>query len=822
MSSERWRQVEEMIHGALEIAPSQRGAWLERACDGDASLRTEVENLLSCETPTRDFLETPALALKAEWLAEDVALKDSLVVGQHIGRYRIECELGRGGMGAVYLARRADDEYRKFVAIKVVRRGMNSDDIVRRFRNERQILASLDHPNIARLLDGGTTEDGLPFLVMEYVEGTPITDYCDQHRLTTNERLQLFRTVCASVQHAHQNLVVHRDLKPSNIFITPDGTPKLLDFGIAKVLNPELSALSMERTRTELRVLTPDYASPEQVRGEKLMTTSDVYSLGIVLYELLTGHRPYRAAGVLPHERARIICEREPTKPSTAVIHVEVFAHGDFEQQTTITPESVSRSRSTQPDKLRRSLSGDLDNIILMALRKEPQRRYESAAQFSADIGRHLDGLPVIARKDTFAYRSAKFIKRHQVGVATALLIVLATIAGLTTTIWQNMVARAERAKAERRFNDVRKLANSNLFELHDAIANLPGSTPARELLVKRALEYLDSLSQESNGDPELQRDLISAYLKVGNVLGNPNNANLGDTAGALQSYRKALAIAERLTAVNSADAQAYRFLGVISEKMSDVQAGTGDVPGAVESARRSLAISRAIAETTPTNPEARQYLAISHIKLGDVLGNSNFPNLGDQAGAMQNYRLSSEILEYLNGTDSANPKTHRLLGLIYERIGTMLELDGKVDEALNTYRQSLAIRDLLATAYPTNTDAVRDAAVAHEKIGNIMTAKGELTEALESRRKSLEIFQSLVHADPQNVQARQSLAISYIHFGDVLGNPQAPNLGRQAEALKNYQLALEILHATNGADAKDNVKNREIRELIHKRTGAK
>ncbi len=811
-----------MIHGALEIAPSQRGAWLERACDGDASLRTEVEKLLSCETPTRDFLETPALALKAEWLTEDVALKDALAVGQHIGSYRIECELGRGGMGAVYLARRADDEYRKFVAIKVVWRGMNSDDIVRRFRNERQILASLDHPNIARLLDGGTTEDGLPFLVMEYVEGTSITDYCDQHRLTTNERLQLFRTVCASVQHAHQNLVVHRDLKPSNIFITPDGTPKLLDFGIAKVLNPELSALSMERTRTELRVLTPDYASPEQVRGEKLMTTSDVYSLGIVLYELLTGHRPYRAASMLPHERARVICEQEPTNPSTAVIHVEVLVHGDIEQQTYITPESVSRSRSTQPDKLRRSLSGDLDNIILMALRKEPQRRYQSAAQFSADIGRHLDGLPVIARKDTFAYRSAKFTKRHKVGVATAILVVLATIAGLTMIIWQAMIAKAERARAERRFNDVRKLANSNLFELHDTIANLPGSTPARELLVKRALEYLDSLAQESNGDPSLQRDLISAYLKVGNVLGNPNNANLGDTAGALQSYRKALAIAERLRAANPDDAQAYRFLGGISEKMSDVQAGTGDILGAVESARRSLAISRAIAETTPTNMEARQYLAISHIKLGDVLGNSNFANLGDQAGAMQNYRLSSEILEYLYGTDSANPKTRRLLGLIYERIGTMLELDGKVEEALNTYRKSLAIREPLAAAYPTNTDAVRDAAVAHEKIGNIMTAKGELREALESRRKSLEIFQSLVHADPQNVQARQSLAISYIHFGDVLGNPQSPNLGRRAEALKNYQLALEILHATNGSNAKDNVKNREIRELIHQRTGAK
>jgi serine/threonine protein kinase/TolB-like protein len=462
MSPERWQKVEALVHGALEVASPQRGAWIERACAGDASLRAEVEKLLRGEEGSRNFLEAPAVEQEAEWLAGEAASEGALAVGQQIGAYRIRRELGRGGMGAVYLAERADDQYRKFVAIKIVRRDVDSRDILRRFRNECQILASLDHPNIARLIDGGRTEDGRPYLVMEYVEGTPVTEYCDQHRLTTNERLQLFRTICAAVHHAHQNLVVHRDIKPSNILITTDGTPKLLDFGIAKVLNVELSALSMERTRTELRALTPDYASPEQVRGEKLTATSDVYSLGVVLYELLTGHRPYRAGGALPHERARVICEQEPLKPSAVVGHTEVVAHGEADKPTatTITPESVSHARLTHPDKLRRSLSGDLDNIVLMALRKEQQRRYESAAQLSADIGRHLDGLPVIARKDTLGYRTGKTVKRNKALIVAAAIVVIAFLVGMSSTyLYVGSGGRSQGAPAPDPLSGVKAIA---------------------------------------------------------------------------------------------------------------------------------------------------------------------------------------------------------------------------------------------------------------------------------------------------------------------------------------------------------------------------
>jgi|SRR5947209_5628968 len=448
--SASWEKIEDVFVSALEHSPDTRETYLNRVCGDDSSLRVEVESLLASHEQARDFIEAPAVAFVSDLITEHSDDDISQAInGQRIGSYQLIREIGRGGMGTVYLARRADEQYEKFVATKVVRRGMDTEEIVRRFRNERQILAHLEHPNIARLLDGGTTDDGRPYLVMEYVEGTPVNEYCDTHRLTTNERLRIFRTICQAVQHAHQHLVVHRDLKPSNILITKDGTPKLLDFGIAKVLNPELSALSMEQTLTELRVLTPDYASPEQVRGEKLTTTSDVYSLGIVLYELLTGHRPYRSLSTPPHELARVICEQEPAKPSTAITRVEVITHGDTKASITITPESVSRTRATQPDKLRRQLSGDLDNIILMALRKEPARRYTSVGQMASDIQRYLENLPVGARKNSFKYRAKKFVRRNWVGVAAAGVIVLSLMGGMVATLWQAREARAQASAAQ-------------------------------------------------------------------------------------------------------------------------------------------------------------------------------------------------------------------------------------------------------------------------------------------------------------------------------------------------------------------------------------
>ncbi|MET0626423.1 MAG: protein kinase [Pyrinomonadaceae bacterium] len=408
MTPERWKQVEGIFDAAMDLAPEEREAYLARACAGDAELRRQVEMLIRSDEQAGAFIEEPAVAgvigetaRGAVAGAFDAAAFDAGVydeaapfIGRRIGSYRIVRELGRGGMGAVYLAVRADDEFQKRVAIKLVKRGMDTDFILRRFRQERQILASLDHTYIARLMDGGTTDDGLPYFVMEYIEGLPVNQFCDAHKLSTPERLRLFLKVCTAVAYAHHNLVIHRDLKPSNVLVTADGTPKLLDFGIAKLLNPEMGGRALDPTTLAMRLMTPEYASPEQVRGETVTMVSDVYSLGVLLYDLLTGHRPYTLRNRSPEEMARVICEQEPERPSVAVNLIEVISsHG--REPVEITPDSVSRVRDGSLERLRRQLSGSIDNIVLKALRKEPQRRYQTVEEFARDIEHYLEGRPV-------------------------------------------------------------------------------------------------------------------------------------------------------------------------------------------------------------------------------------------------------------------------------------------------------------------------------------------------------------------------------------------------------------------------------------------
>lgn len=444
MTPEKYQQVKEIYQRVLESALEERDSFLVAACKGDDDLRSEVESLLAFREGSEKFIETPAFEAGARLLVQEQ--RESLE-GQTIGQYSILSEIGQGGMGVVYRAARSDDQFQKEVAIKIVRLGLDTEDMRRRFRHERQILAAIDHPNIAKLLDGGTTEDGRPYLVMDFVEGEPLTTYCDQRRLPTTARLKLFLSVCSAVSYAHQNLVIHRDLKAANVLVTGEGVPKLLDFGIAKLLNAE-EVGDEGHTVTQLGVMTPEYASPEQVRGEQVTTATDVYSLGVLLYELLTGHRPYRIKSRRADEIMRVICERQPTRPSAAVTSIEVVSQEDGQTKQTITPEAVSGARDQSPEKLRRSLSGDLDNIVLMALRKEPQRRYASVAQFADDIRRHMEGLPVAARIDTVWYRTSKFVRRHKLGVAAAAVVVLALAAGLTVAMWQARVARKERDKA--------------------------------------------------------------------------------------------------------------------------------------------------------------------------------------------------------------------------------------------------------------------------------------------------------------------------------------------------------------------------------------
>jgi serine/threonine protein kinase/tetratricopeptide (TPR) repeat protein len=447
MTPEDWSKAKELFDAALEQEPTQRAAFLAQACPDD-NLRQEVEKLVINFQEAGSFLSNPVLHAQtprpsaiSEVRAENespgsgagsrqpsctVQGTDDPMVGRHLGVYELGKRIGQGGMAAVFLAVRADGEYRQQVAIKLLLPGLDSHEVVSRLRTERQTLAGLDHPNIVKLLDGGSTPEGLPYLVMDYVEGSPIDEYCDSHKLSIEQRLRLFGKVCGAVQHAHERLIIHRDLKPGNILVTADGVPKLLDFGIAKVLEPTAAPPAL--TQTGARCMTPAYASPEQVRGKSVTAATDIYSLGVVLYELLSGHRPYRLKERTASDIERAICEQEPENPSTAVNRVESETSSDG-TRVTKTPEVVSQTREGQPERLRRRLRGDLDNIVLKALAKEPGRRYSSVEEFGRDIDRHLRHLPVKARRSTLTYRASRLFKRHKIEASAASVFVLALAA---------------------------------------------------------------------------------------------------------------------------------------------------------------------------------------------------------------------------------------------------------------------------------------------------------------------------------------------------------------------------------------------------------
>jgi eukaryotic-like serine/threonine-protein kinase len=602
MTPEEWSRVRPILESALEVEPANRPGFLNEVC-ADVALRREVESLIMAhEQAGTDVLSTNSPAFHPG----DEA-KFRLAPGKRIGVYEILEEIGVGGMGAVYRAIRADGQYQQQVALKIVRPELGAEFTTIRFRNERQILASLNHPNIARILDGGATAEGLPYFVMELVEGQRIDEYCQTHKLPVSERLNLFLQICSAVGYAHQHLIIHRDIKPGNILVTTEGVPKLLDFGIAKILESGDAAVQTQQTISLFRLLTPEYASPEQVKGESITTASDVYSLGVVLYELLTDRTPYSGPTHTPHELFREVCETEPEKPSTAVRRQHALAHRVPRDSTP--KETSAGMRESSAEKLSKILRGDLDNIVLMALRKEPARRYASVDQFAQDLQRHLQHLPVSARKDTAAYRSSKFIRRHKVGVTAAAAFTLILLATLGLTFRQARIA-------QRRFNDVRQLANSLIFDIHDSIQDLPGSTPARKLIVDRALQYLNSLSHESSGDRSLQRDLATAYERVGDVQGNPYFANVGDGNGALQSYKIALSARLGLLHSDPTNLALQRELLINYTKIAAIDTVRANWSGVEETYRKSLAIAERISAVTKSADD-QDNLALGHGNLG-------------------------------------------------------------------------------------------------------------------------------------------------------------------------------------------------------------
>ena len=710
--------------------------------------------------------------------------------GPRIGSYRLVRELGQGGMGTVYLAVRDDDAFRKRVAVKVLKRGMDTESIVRRFRTERQILAGLDHANIARLLDGGTTADGRPYLVMEFVDGVPLVEFAESRQLDTTARLEIFLQVAAAVQYAHQNLVIHRDLKPANVLVTRDAVPKLLDFGIAKLLNPEMAGQTLAPTAAGLQLMTPEYASPEQVRGEPVTTATDVYSLGVLLYELLTGRRPYRLTSRAVADVARVIVEAEPRRPSVAVAESADAGEPGTTRPGTRPPAPGDTQR------LRRRLAGDLDNIVLKALSKEPVRRYASVDQFAEDVRRHLAGLPVLARHDTLGYRASKFVRRHRGAVTAAAAVFVALVAGLVGIGWQARVARAERLRAEQRFDDLRALANAFLFDIEAAIRDLSGSTPARQLVVQKGIEYLDKLAADAGDRADLRRELAAGYVRVGDVQGRPLNPNLGDTAGARVSYRKSVALYESIGVNADSPVEVRRELGTALLRLSELDAASGDSRAAMEAVRRAVALQRDIATDASATPAARRDLAVAYSRLGDMLAAT-----GDTQASLAQHRLALGVMQALAATAPDDPANLRQLGVAHHKVGNVLGNPnypnlGDHVAALAEMEQSVAVFVRAAARYPENAMFARNLAVARSNAADILTALGRRAEAAAQEQLALETYEAQVHADPTNAAARNDLAIGYYKAAE---RHEAD--GRLRQALASLDQAIAIQDQLAAAD---------------------
>ena len=507
VSPERWHQISEIFADCLEHDEGDaRDAFLRQACADDATLLRQVRALIATEANAQAVLQPTQIAQGMAAATANAADDAEQWLGRRLGAYQIVSVIARGGMGLVFKSLRADREFNKEVAIKLVRDADRNNQLIERFKAERQILASLDHPNIARLIDGGSSEAGWPFLVMEYVDGVPITEFATRKQLNIAARLDLFRKACAAVHFAHQRLVVHRDLKPSNILVTQAGELKLLDFGIAKILEVVPQHGSSAPT---LLAMTPAYASPEQVKGETITTASDVYSLGVVLYELLTGHSPYKSKQTQPLALAREICETDPERPSTVVGRTE--AAGTDSAMPLLDPTSLKR--------LQRGLRGDLDNIVLMALRKDPARRYASAEQLSEDVRRYLENLPVSARTDTFAYRASKFVARNRWAVGFAVLAIGGLIGGAIVALHQASVARDAQAKAEsesvraqQNFDIARKFSRDTFDTVMNELRGVNGTQPLRRKLMSKTVTQLEELRESAGDAPSFLADLGWSY----------------------------------------------------------------------------------------------------------------------------------------------------------------------------------------------------------------------------------------------------------------------------------------------------------------------
>ena len=751
MKADIWERIDKVLDEALGFDPPKRQVYLHEIGEREPEVRREVEALLGCEDQSERFLQNTATSY-SEGLIDETS---SALVGQTVGRYRIICELGSGGMGSVFLGERTDGEFQQKVAVKVVRPGVDTAEVRRRFLDERQILANLEHPNIARLIDGGTTDDGMPFLVMEHVEGVPVTEYCSRKGVTTRERLLLFQQICQAVAFAHSNLVIHRDLKPSNLFVTADGTPKLLDFGLAKILDINKSS---SETATNFRALTPAYASPEQIRGEAITTASDVYSLGVVLYELLTGTRPFDFDSMSLEKMIEVVTGSEPDKPS-----------------------------SVSP----RSLSGDLDNIVLMAMRREPERRYRSVDQLASDIQRHLNGLPIVATEDKFLYRTSKFIRRHRIGIAAAALIMITLIAGIIATTWQMREARREQAKAEKIRLFLQNMLGSAAPEIKGADITIRDALD--EASLRARVEFVDS--------PDVLAEVLMTIGKTYVSL------TLNDKAET--DLREAVALSRLVNGENhvtTAGSMAWLGLALVYQN----KAAEG-----VEISRLAVDLNRALHpnghedvgvalfayafnlirggksdEALPIAYEASQTIRSSlgeshgyYLATLSLLGLAH-QNQGNKAEAE---RLFRDVIARGSGIER---RFRIYVAQSASYLGTLLIEKKEFEEAEKVIRQSEALyREILGES---------NASIAATKLqlGTVLIEKSDFANAESELRESLLIFKNtLPEGNPYTTQASSILGLALTRGGrPVDGEPYLRDAlaARSATLSPTHQLVVE------------------------------
>jgi eukaryotic-like serine/threonine-protein kinase len=666
MDAKHRARVEQLFEAALELPEAERLGWVRASANGDGQLESEVLALLDGHDRAGGLLDQDFRSIARTATGAPPAER-------RIGPYRLVRELGRGGMGVVYLAERDDGQFRRRVAIKLLRSGGDAEDLHARFLAERHILASLDHPNIAGLLDGGITDGLLPYLVMEYVEGLPITEYCDRHRLSLTERLRLFQHVCSAVHHAHRNLVIHRDLKPSNILVTSAGQVKLLDFGIAKLLNPALSPISQPVTRTEFRMLTPEFASPEQIRGDPLTTGTDIYSLGVLLYELLAGQSPYRTTRGRPQELTGAVLEDEPQRPSVRVVAIPRSDAGS--NASVLSLEGIAAARGTTPERLRRRLRGDIDAIVLMALRKEPGRRYPSAELLAQDIEHHLGGEPVLAHRGSRWYRASKLLRRHAFVSAAAGMTMLTLVGGAAVAIRESRVAERERARAEAALEQVEQALEESR-EVTDFLmglfaANDPAAAQGDQVTARELLERGVARSGELSGRPLLQARMLHV---VGRVY-----MSLGRYARARELLESALAIRRgRLGDVHSQVAETLHSL-------ANALSHEGRLTEAEPMLREALAIRREV--LGPEDAEVGQTLnalaVLLHLR-------------GDLEAAESTYRQALEVERRALGDE------HRDVVRTESRLAVLLRDRGDSDGAEAMLQRTLLLnRKLYGDIHP-------------------------------------------------------------------------------------------------------------------------